>query len=505
MLSPEYLKDLGIRIENLYAELEDDLISDIVRRIVSTDFQITQSAVWQAEVLQNMGVLRRDILKRVSNSANANERFISDLFEEGGTETLAFDDEVYNAAGLKPMPIKQSPAMLQIISTSAKKCCSELKNLTRTTAVTSSVGFGQICDKAYMQVISGGFDYNTAVRNAVKAAGRAGVKVIYPRGGTAQLDVAVRRAVVTGVSQTAGQLQIMRIEEMGADLVETSAHFDARPDHAEWQGQVFYYNEPVEGYESFIDVTGYGSGDGLMGWNCRHSFFPYFEGISKRAYTDDELFEMKEHTVTYGGKEYSDYEASQTQRRMEREIRATKREILAIDKARNESGISVDLKEKLSQDYTATSLKLAQQNEKLADFLDRTGRGESRARLTVDGFDRSHAQASIWTARKPVDNHGKSGIIEYGNTSNGIKITHLSKHFDERKEERGFSGNDVLDALKNPLYVGEVRYDVKGRPSQRFIGYTATVNINPQTGVVATGWKTGKRHIRKYGGGNSAK
>ena len=415
MLSPDYLKALGEQIEIMYASLEDDIIADIVRRLMSTKLEMTQSAVWQSEVLQTTGVLRQDVISRVARATRKNEKKIEQIFEEGGLETLRYDDEVYKRAGLNPLPIKQSPAMLQILIASAKKCNNEIKNLTRTSAATASTGLRRILDKAYMQVISGGFDYNTAIRRAVKQAGKEGIKVVYPSGGTAQLDVAIRRAVVTGVNQTAGEIQKMRIEEMGTKLVETSAHFGARPDHAEWQGQVFYYKEPVEGYESFVDITHYGSGDGLMGWNCRHSFFPFFKGISKRAYTDDELKQMKEHTVKYNGKEYTDYKASQMQRRMEREIRATKREILALDKARNSVGISQELKDSLNSDYNMASVVLARKNEQLADFLEQTGRGEDRARLLVDGFDRSHAQVSVWAARKSsgktVDISEERGIM----------------------------------------------------------------------------------------------
>ena len=141
----------------------------------------------------------------------------------------------------------------------------------------------------------------------------------------------------------------------------------ARPDHAEWQGQVFYYKEPVEGYESFEEITRYGHGDGLMGWNCRHSFSPFFKGISKRAFSDEDLKELKEHKVKYNGKEYTDYEASQLQRRMERNIRATKREMIAYDTA------------KMENEYTAAAVKLKKQEGKLNDFLMQTDRFEDRA------------------------------------------------------------------------------------------------------------------------------
>ena len=92
------------------------------------------------------------------------------------------------------------------------------------------------------------------------------------------MDVAVRRAVLTGVNQTTARMQIARADEMECDLVETTAHMGARPEHMDWQGRIFSRSGKSRKYPDFVKSTGYGTGPGLCGWNCRHSFFPYFEG-----------------------------------------------------------------------------------------------------------------------------------------------------------------------------------------------------------------------------------
>ena len=225
----------------------------------------------------------------------------------------------------------------------------ELANLTRTTAETAKTAFIQACDLSYLKISSGAFDYNTAIRQAVQQLAGQGLNVLYPKGNTAKLDVAVRRAMMTGVSQTCGILQIQRMDDMDCDLVETTAHAGARLEHSFWQGQVFSRSGKGK-YPDFVSSTGYGTGAGLCGYNCRHNFFPYFEGISQRAYTDNDLRALDEHRVTYQGKEYTDYDASQLQRQMERNIRSTKRELIGTDTAIKEtnsgalkSGLQLDL------------------------------------------------------------------------------------------------------------------------------------------------------------------
>lgn len=243
MLSPDYLAHISDDIIKLYQQLEDDIISDIVRRLVGTDFEMTQSAVWQMEKLQQMGLVYEDALKRIGAATGKTEKELKKLFEDAGMETLRFDDSIYKKAGLNPLPLLQSPSMLNVLTAGLQKTGGTLKNLTLTTANTSQALFISSADSAYMQVASGAFDYNTAVRNAVKQASAQGLEVLYPTGHRDKIDVAVRRAVLTGVSQTCGKLQEMRMEELGCTLVEVTAHMGARQDHQFWQGKVYRWNK----------------------------------------------------------------------------------------------------------------------------------------------------------------------------------------------------------------------------------------------------------------------
>ena len=454
MLSPDYLDHCADDILRLYEQLDDDIIRDIVRRLVDTDFEMTQSAVWQAEKIQEIGnTVYSDVLSRISGITGKSEDELRTLFEDAGTETMLYDDSVYRRAGLNPLPVMQSPGMLQVLTAGYKKCGESLHNLTLTTANTSQAAYIQACNRAYMQVSSGAFDYNTSIRKAVEELSKDGTHILYPSGHTDRIDVAVRRSVLTGVSQTCGQLQIMRMDEMECDLVETTAHMGARPTHAVWQGRVFSRSGKGR-YPDFVSSTGYGSGDGLMGWNCRHDFYPFYEGISNRAYTDEELKKLNEKRVTYNGDKYTDYEASQIQRKMERDIRETKRTLTGIDEA-SKNAPEEALKKGFSEDFGVQSIRLKQQEAKLSDFLAQTGRAEDRSRVQVAGFGKSQAQKAVNANKKKLTSTTRDSMIDTGSDNvaeiiklGKIKTQPLSKEFGKLKTDEIIITGERMQHIK---------------------------------------------------------
>jgi hypothetical protein len=206
--------------------------------------------------------------------------------------------------------------------------------LTLTTAATATRQFEQALDLSYQKIASGAFTYQQAIKDGIKALSERGIaSITYPTGHVDYLDVAFRRATLTGINQTAAQVQLGNMSQMGTDLVETTAHPGARPSHVDWQGEVFSVSGTHPVYRDFIKYTGYGTGAGLCGWNCRHNFFPFFEGLSDPAYSDSKLKEYNAKKVTYNGKELDLYDATQQQRYIERQIRRWKRESSAMDAA----------------------------------------------------------------------------------------------------------------------------------------------------------------------------
>lgn len=397
MLSPEYYSRLTDDLIKLYADLDNAIISDIVRRIVKNG-EMTETAKWQAKQLQESGMVYDDVITEIASRTNSTQDQIRTLFERSGVESVKNDNIRYREAGLEGI-IKLSPAAMQTLNAGYVKCSGDLGNLTLTTANTAQQAYITACNNAYMQISSGAFDYNTAIRNAVKAAASDGTEVLYPSGHRDKLDVAVRRSVLTGVGQTCRQLSFINAQEMGCDLMEITAHSTARPSHAQWQGQLVSLSGR-KGYLSLKDI-GYGTGDGFGGWNCRHDWYPFFEGISVRNYSDERLREMNAKNIEYNGKKYTEYEISQMQRKFERDVRSLKREAVAYDTARSNAPDDV-LKQQFSDDFTAVSVKLKNKERQLRDFLDQTGQLPDNARTQVLGFDRSTAQKAVWAEKNSL-------------------------------------------------------------------------------------------------------
>lgn len=391
-LTPKYLESAPEGIVELYSKLDETIVRDIVRRIVKTG-DVTSTADWQIQRLQESGLLFDDIIRQVSQMTDASEPQVRALFQDAGIESLKYDFAIYEAAGLTPLPLLQSPAAAMVLQAGIQKTQGYLKNLSLTTATTTQQAYINAVTLAEMQVESGAFDYVAAIRNAVRDAAQAGTTVLYPTGHTDKLDVAVRRATLTGVSQTTAQISERYADDMGCDLVETTAHAGARPSHQLWQGKIFSRSGSGK-YPDFKKSTGYGTGSGLCGWNCRHSFFPFFEGISKSAYPRDTISEYNNRTVTYNDQKVSYYDATQMQRAYERRIRATKRELAGYYEGAKSTD-SDEIRNALKEDFGNSSVKLKRQESDLKDFLSQTGLDRQHEREQVLGFNRSVSSKAV--------------------------------------------------------------------------------------------------------------
>lgn len=376
MLTPEYLQSVPEAMVELYAQAEADILTDMARRINGFDLFIP-SAQYQLQRLEEMGAVRSGIVKRLSALTGKSRKELAAIMGEAGAEALKADEAVYRAAGLRASPLNASPAVQEVLKAGLKKTQGLFTNLTKTTANTATKQFERALDRAYMQIGSGAIDAETAIRGAIKDLAKQGVEAVrYPSGHTDTLEVAVRRATITGVNQTCLQMQIARADELGVDLVETTAHAGARPSHAEWQGQIFSRSGKSLKYPDFVSATGYGTGEGLGGWNCSHSFRPYVEG-TPRTYSKELLEEYEAKGYEYNGQKMTEYEALQAQRQIERHIRRWKRENMAMAAA--------------GKDTAESAGKLRQWQAAEKDFLAQTGLKKQSARSAVAGWDRKQA------------------------------------------------------------------------------------------------------------------
>lgn len=456
-------------------------------------------------MLQNAGLLYDDILAEISKYTDASSAQVKALFEDAGVRTVNFDNQIYRAVGLVPVDIRQSPAMRQTLEAGYRKTLGNMRNLTLTTANMGQTTYYNACNQAYMKVISGAFSYQEAIKKAVQKTAQDGAFVLYPSGHRDRVDVAVRRSVLTGVGQTCREIGLMNAEENDCDLMELSAHFGARPTHAEWQGQIVSLSGR-KGYLSLSDI-GYGTGDGFGGWNCRHDWFPYFEGYSRRNYTDSYLKSLNEKNIEYNGEKYSQYEISQIQRKYEREIRSAKREKVAFDTAVKETSDS-ELKAVMKSGSDYANQQIKEKQAQMRDFIQQTGNKRDYFREQNYGkviYTKNNGN-SLTSARKggklkdiessiTVDTKYFNGKLKYYSITderiNNIKPVKLALLSDENNQKLTNACKDLLSTMRDaPLGIeGLIAFDMNMNEITRYSaveksGSVKLPNLNEESIII---------------------
>jgi hypothetical protein len=238
-----------------------------------------------------------------------------------------------------------------------------------------SAFYQQILDRSVMEITSGAFDYNTTLRRAIQDMTKSGIRSVdYASGWNNRIEVATRRAVMTGITQVTGQINDINAQALETDYFEVSWHATARPTHQVWQGRVYSKAE-------LESVCGLGTGPGLLGWNCYHSYYPFVHGVSKRLYTDKQLDAMnkQENTpTTYNGKQYTKYEATQRQRQLETLMRKQRQDIVLLKKG----GASEDDIINARSRYRSTMAQYS-------DFSEKLELPQQKERVYMDGLGRA--------------------------------------------------------------------------------------------------------------------
>ena len=414
MLTPQWYEACTDQILVLYSRLEDDILKDIIRRILKTGM-VTESAKWQAEMLQEAGMLYNDIMQEIAKYTSQTTEEVRLLFEEAGTEVMRNDNIILQSTTGQKLHLSDSG--LQILKSNYRNTLGNLRNLTNTTAITSQAAFIAACNDAHMQITSGASSYSEAIRNAIRRTAQGGLTVKYPTGHIDKLDVAVRRAALTGVGQAAAKISIMNAKEMDCYLMEITAHSGARPDHAKWQGQLVTLTgqdagKTIDGMKVWtLSGIGYGTGAGFRGWNCRHDWNPYFPGSSTPNYGKKELEKLNEKKIEWNGEKHTEYEISQMQRAEERKVRALKRECIANNTAIKNAS-DAETKAMFQSEYQKSAAKLKTAEQQLKDFCKATNQQRDKFREQVLGFSRSEAQKAVWASKKSLTSRANSGIIE---------------------------------------------------------------------------------------------
>ena len=393
MLTPQTLDALPDELISLIDELQTDIIKSIAKKITKADY-LTPSAEWQLYKAAQLRMSTKEITELLAKYTGKSKREIRRLYNEACRQAINEDAKIYRAYGKDASSFTRSVAFSNALKAGIANADGMMQNFTKSMVQSSRKTVTHLMDKAYLKVLSGAFSPQEAVYSAVAELAAKGIQsVTYPSGRTDWADVAIRRAVITGIGQTAGRMQLELAEEMDCDLVEVTSHMGARPSHAEWQGKVYSISGKSMKYPP-LSVTGYGTGAGLKGWNCRHDFYPFFEGISERAsFPIDKAENAKE------------YELSQKQRSMERAIRRSKRGLAALNESINSTD-DPELKAKLQSRFDRSSATLKQQEQRMNEFCEANDLIVRNDRVRVVGFGKSVSQRAVHGSKRYVKKQG---------------------------------------------------------------------------------------------------
>lgn len=408
--TPELLDALPEELAELYRGLEDTLLMEICSRLKAAD-ELNEVTVQDIKALRAHGIDLKELEKAIRKTTGISEQKLKKLLDDVVARNQAYYTELVTLADVTRPDVLVDAAAIAAIYAQTKQEC---RNITRSmgflvdagrTMLPPAKAYQWCCDSALMQVQSGAISYNQAISNAVKQLADSGLKTVdYESGHRDQVDVAARRAVMTGVNALNQKYAEQSADYLETDLVEVSAHIGARntgnglENHESWQGGVYRWAEKLGDskgeYKDFVATTGYGLGAGLGGWNCRHTFYPFVEGVSEPTYSKADLDAMKgeNRKFVFDGKEYDGYTATQMQRSIERQIRKQKR----LRDAYKAAG--------LKDDETAANIKLRRLNAKYKEFSKAAGLPEQPERLKVlYGDTKSTAAAQALKAQRQAE------------------------------------------------------------------------------------------------------
>lgn len=430
------LEKLALPFQKELSDLEQRIMTDIVRRIRVNGFS-TASADWQISRLQQLGESEADIRTWIRETLKVTDEEMEQIFSDEVYREYYGHDRIYQASGAARIPLEENADLRQLIEATRRQTKDTFQNMT------GSMGFairnpttGQMTysplmefyqntlDAAVLDIQSGAFDYNTVLKRTISTMTASGLRWIdYDSGAHNRIDVAARRAVMTGFRQVQGLINEQVAAELGTDRYEVTYHVGARPSHQPWQGRVWTMQQ-------LIDVCGLGSVTGLHGANCYHDYNPFIPGVSVRTYTDEKLDQMTDAENTpkeYNGKQYTTYEALQQQRKMERAMRATRQQIKLLE----EGGAD-------EQDILLKKARYQGQMQTYKDFSEKMKLPEQMKRIYQDGL-------GTMRMPKPLQNAAGQSIIKVERiTLKGTPNTITQKESAKGGIERNYYGEDGM-------------------------------------------------------------
>ncbi len=456
MLTPEYMKDLPKALIGYFVKLEDKILKDVIGRIDDID-ELSGTSNYRIETLINLGYDLKDIISEIDKYTNIGSKKLNKLIEDAGLESYENDRKAY-ALGNKTLEEYDKNIRVSNMVESLKKLgVDDLTNITKTLGFEGMPledYYQKKLSQAVIDINSGAFSKDEVIRKTINILGDKGIQVINYRDRNYTLESAVRMTLNSTVNKMSSAMGLINAEDMGQDLMELTAHMGARPSHADWQGQIVSLSGR-SGYLSLDDIE-YGSAGGFMGVNCRHNWYPFFEGISERAYTDEKLSNYDPKPFEYDGKEYTYYDATQRQRQLERSIRQSKRKLIMYEEVNDE------------EMHLIESVKLQRKRQEYKKFSNAANAMKRDDKSQVFGYNRDRSKAAI-SANKKAEKEANR-IYDLGSTKanadvyiKDLKIRKFIKSNPEYEKIRGKQDNHLnnLDNIKKKSQFMNSREEVE--------------------------------------------
>lgn len=554
-MNREYKEKLSRQIERNYSNLEMRIMEDIVRRIKKAG-KITSTADWQINRLQILGNSSEDIEKMVKETLDVSYPKMFELYDKVIDWEYVRNKDIYEQINAEFIPYEENGQLQQITNALIQQTDADLRNITQSLGFYLDYGDGKrvltplsqvyqkYLDAACLDIVSGTFDYNSVLRRVVSQLTNSGLRQIdYASGWANRVDVAARRAVMTGITQLTGHISEYNAEKLGTEYFEVAWHAGARPTHAVWQGKVW-------SKEQLVTVCGLGSVTGLEGINCYHERYPFIPGISERQWSDEWLQRKNQEESTpkeFKGKEYTVYGAKQRQRQMETAMRAQREKVQLLEKGGADPDDIMLARAKYQgqlDEYSRFSRKMGLKEERERIYYDMRGRiasntSRQNSRYSSGMIKNAARDSKQYNRYKNIigenvgsladfrqmkynnpkefglltdyTNSVKNGMISplsgfenykklYATvekdvvgmkTSTGIEITGQSKHFMERvigtkedpKTHRPRSGVSI-ENIQDALLHGTPRTRAQDPDSIKYVTDKCIVSVNPKTGVL---------------------
>lgn len=443
----EYKNRMANKIAAHYVELEERIIQDIVRRIVKTG-EVTSTADWQINRLKIIGYSSEDIEKMLKTTLNKSYPEMFELYDKVINWEYVRNKDLYEQVNAEYIPFEKNKHLNQAINGIAQQSLEDLENITRSlgfyldingkkTMTPLSQVYTEHLDRACFDIVSGAFDYNSVLRRTVTQLTNSGLRTIdYASGWHNRVDVAARRAVMTGLSQITGKITDYNAKKLGTEYFEVAWHAGARPTHAVWQGKVWTK-------EQLVSVCGLGTVTGLLGANCYHEYYPFFPGISERNWTDQWLEEKNQEEnklKEFQGKEYTVYEAKQRQRQMETAMRAQREKVRALQKGKADQ-----------DEILAHKMKYQGQLNEYARFSKKMGLRQERERIYLDMKGRVAPDLRKFIAKSTGNDIIKSGAINGALTDKNDPLytrrdAHANRYYESMRNSRK---SNIIDHIAN--------------------------------------------------------